>query len=225
MKLSILVSTHGTEEWRRLALSRAVPSAEDQGAHEVLVLHEPNATLAEVRNANAERATGDYLVFLDGDDELGDGYADATAAAIAKTKKPALFTPAVIYARRNVRPTPKIWPRMDFKVGNWCVIGTAISKDMFTAVGGFREYKLYEDYALWAMAEAKFDVDVVEVPDAIYVAHFNQKSRNRTPGPRERFFWHQQIGADVWPESFEQPTDEEALTHRLSTQYLRRLDA
>ncbi len=35
------------------------------------MLHEDDATIAEVRNKNTVDATGDWLCFLDADDELG----------------------------------------------------------------------------------------------------------------------------------------------------------
>lgn len=219
--ISVIISSHGGKEWEDLAMARAYPSVADQGFHQVIVNHEVGHTLAEVRNFNASRANGDYLCFLDADDELAPGFLEAMNVALEATKKPSLFTPAVIYARNSVRPKPKLWPRMDFKVGNWCVIGTLIPRRMFNQIGGFREYKLYEDYALWAMAEAKFGVEVIEVPDAVYVAHYARKSRNRSLGQCQRFFWHQQIGYDVWPESFEKPTAEEVASECLSGSYLR----
>lgn len=223
MSISCVIATHGDETWRELASTRALPSTNGQGFLEVIQSHLPNGTLAESRNAGAAQAQGEWLLFLDADDELAPGFADAMRGAVKRQgdSKPRLYTPAVIYARNATRPAPKIWPKMDFKVGNWCVIGTMIARDLFLTIGGFREYELYEDYALWAMAEAQAGVEVVEVPEAIYIAHFNRKSRNRSPGPRERFYWHQRIGRDVWPESFDALTEEEDQTHMLSTTHLR----
>lgn len=217
--ITCIVASHGAPSWKELG-KRAVASAQDQGFDEVMHVHIADATLAQARNRGAELAKSPWLLFLDADDELEPGYGDAMRAAL--TEDPCvLYTPAVIYQRNSVRPAPKIWPRMDFKTGNWCVIGTLISKMVFMGVGGFREYELYEDYALWAMAEKQFMVHVVEVPAAVYVAHYARKSRNRAPSLRERVYWHQKIGNDVWPEHFDDLLADEDATHQLATSTLR----
>jgi len=220
MTISCIVATHGAQEWKNLAHTRAIPSTAGQGFIEVLDIHLPDGTLACSRNHGAALAKGKWLLFLDGDDELAPGFGDAMFEVITDDPN-YLYTPAVIYARGNVRPKPKVWPRMDFKIGNWCIIGTLISKAVFMNIGGFREYLLYEDYALWAMAEAQQNVEVVEVPDAAYIAHYNRSSRNRKPPPRERVYWHQAIGHDVWPDHFHEPTADERRDHSLSTPNLR----
>ena len=61
MNVSIVIATHGAEEWRDLAWSRAYPSAAGLGALEVLVHHDPDWTLAEARNETAWTASGDWL--------------------------------------------------------------------------------------------------------------------------------------------------------------------
>lgn len=221
--ISVVIASFGGPEWMELARGRAFSSTLEQRGgcfHEVIVKHEPDMTLAQVRNAGAKEATGQWLLFLDADDELDPHFAAHMKVALEREPtRPALFTPAVCYARRNVRPQAKIWPRMDFKVGNWCVIGTLIERDLFHKLGGFREYLLYEDYALWAMA-GELGVQVFEVPKAIYVAHYSRLSRNRSR-PQERLYWHQRIGRDIWPDHFEDLTPEEDGARVLQTSHLR----
>ena len=81
MNVSICIATFGDERWRDLAMSRAYPSALEQDAPEIIVVHQPVGTLASARNAAAAQAHGDWLCFLDADDELASGYLDAMMAA------------------------------------------------------------------------------------------------------------------------------------------------
>ncbi|MEU7367529.1 glycosyltransferase family 2 protein [Streptomyces hygroscopicus] len=67
-------ATDGTPEILERA-ERDLPGA-------VLVRHEKNGGLATARNTGLDRATGEYLTFLDGDDWLAPGYYGQLLAAI-----------------------------------------------------------------------------------------------------------------------------------------------
>ncbi|MBW8087621.1 glycosyltransferase family 2 protein [Streptomyces hygroscopicus subsp. hygroscopicus] len=67
-------ATDGTPEILERA-ERDLPGA-------VLVRHEKNGGLATARNTGLDRATGEYLTFLDGDDWLAPGYYEQLLAAI-----------------------------------------------------------------------------------------------------------------------------------------------
>lgn len=217
MTISCVVGTYGSHTWRTMALRRAIPSTVSQGFIEVIDSHLSNGTLAQARNVGASAAIGEWLLFLDGDDELAPGFGKAMYGAVRdETARPALFTPAVRYGEA----APKIWPRMDFRLGNWCVIGTLIERDLFNRLGGFREYGMYEDWALWAMA-SEAGAQVFEVPKAIYLAHQGRRSRNRTPTAREKVYWHQRVGRDIWPANFDDLTPEEDEARMLSGTRLR----
>jgi glycosyltransferase involved in cell wall biosynthesis len=56
--------------------------AEDELPGAVLVRHERNGGLATARNTGIDRARGEYLTFLDGDDWLAPGHYDRLVAAI-----------------------------------------------------------------------------------------------------------------------------------------------
>src|SRR3990167_7008296 len=167
MNVSIIIATFGAESWRELALNRAYPSALNQGAHEVIVGHDPEGTIASVRNSLAEKATGDWLCFLDGDDELAPGYLDAMKHVFSaldccedgeRAGWKTLLTPAVSYiTARGKRATPKIWPECSLSSGSWLVVSTLIPRDLFFQVGGFRDYGDppgsigYEDWGLFSL--------------------------------------------------------------------------
>lgn len=213
MRISVVIATYGGPTWSTLAASRALPSAVDQGAYEIVVEHQANGTLATARNAGAEAARGDWLVFLDADDELDAGFIAAMKAAWSEPSvfglmhpDLLLFTPAVQYVRGKQRPKPKIWPEVPIEDGNWLIIATAVPRTLFQEVGGFQEWPLYEDWCLWQRC-LKVGARVVKVPEAVYIAHANAHSRNRKPGPYERRRWHDAIRRANFPELYEQEVE------------------
>lgn len=217
MSIAVCVSTYGPQSWADLARSRALPSCEGQGADEVVFTHMPEGSVALARNLSASRATADWLIFLDADDELADGYLAAMREAIAVHEAVTdaerlawrLFTPAVSYVLDAVRQKPKFWPMVDFRDANWMVIGTMISRALFERLGGFRNYgdppgsNAYEDWGLWALAQRE-GATVAKVPDAVYIAWVNEKSRHRGSDHETRIGWHYEIGRDLFPERYDE---------------------
>lgn len=219
-----MIGSYGDESWRNLALNGALPSTEGQGLHEVIVSHLEDGTLAESRNEGAAQATGKWILFLDADDQLEPGFMDAMRSAMRGAKASTLFTPAARYVRPGrSQPHTRVWPRMDIRDGNWLIIGTIISRKMFKEVGGFREYGWSEDWALFAEAINRGG-EVIEVPEAIYRANVNLKSRNRSKHHKEMLYWHACIGHDLWPEVYDAPTPTEHRIQKLMTPHVRRLD-
>lgn len=219
--ISVIIASFGDIYWESLGKRRAYPSAADQGFHELILRHEPEMTLAEVRNAGASEAEGDYLLFLDADDELAPGFADAMHAAIASLGPgDHLLTPAIQYGAEKKFSTPRFWPEIDIKTGNWMVIGTLVPRSLFESVGGWNEYEWSEDWDLWARVMRAGAVPV-QVQDAWYMVHVSAGSRNRRP-MNERRYWMQMIGHDNWPDYYDALTDEENSTRTLHTKDVRR---
>jgi GT2 family glycosyltransferase len=161
--------------------------------------HDDSGTVAAVRNALAQEATGDWLCFLDADDQLAPGYVTAMQKA-HETVNPVsrhLFTPAVSYVKARSREKAKFWPECSLETGNWLVIGTLVQKDLFLEVGGFEEWAIYEDWALWGRCW-KAGAQIVKVPDAIYQAHRGPRSRNHALPRREINRVYQEIRQAVW---------------------------
>lgn len=178
--VSILTATFGWHHWASLAARRALPSAQHQGALEVLTDHYPaHKGVSEPRNQLAAQASGNWLCFLDADDELAPGYIRAmkTAITLSHDNPELLFTPQVAYQRRHRRKSPRFWAEVDLTYGNWLVIGTLIHRTLFHAVGGFRDTPHgLEDWALWSRCH-RAGATVVKVPGAVYIAH--QEARPR----------------------------------------------
>src|SRR5687768_17047197 len=182
MRVSIVIATYGDENWRDLAMSRAYPSALDQGAHEIVVGHDDNSTIALVRNALAAKTSGDWLCFLDADDELAPGYIDAMAQVGGEN---VLLTPSVQKVRKGRPSPPMFYSEVPLNVANWLVVGTLLRRDLFMQVGGFSDYPHgFEDWSLWAKCW-KAGARPVRVPKAIYIQHVNPQSKHRQ-GWRDR---------------------------------------
>lgn len=143
-----------------------------QGAEEILCFHDPDGTLASVRNELGRTAKGEWLCFLDADDELAPGFLGAMERAFEQSGDgPVLLAPAVSYVSVNgFREPAKFWPECSLTTGNWLVIGTLVPRDLFLEVGGFEDWAIYEDWALWGRCW-KAGARPVRVPDAIYLAH------------------------------------------------------
>lgn len=197
MKLSIIIASHGDYKWMNLAIDRAWPSAKAQCAHEVLIGHDPgvNSNRAKIRNRLAAQATGDWLCFLDADDELAPGYADAMAEA---ERPHALLTPAVSYIENGVGKPPRFWPEIDLRQGNWMVVGTVLPKAMFDWVGGWRHLNAtgvtneYDDWELWIRCVG-CGATPVKVPKAVYVAHIAPTSPHRTVNQKQKQAWFKEV--------------------------------
>jgi glycosyltransferase involved in cell wall biosynthesis len=182
MRVSVCIATYGSEDWHDLAWSRAYPSAMEQGALEVNCFHDPEGSIASVRNELARTAKGEWLCFLDADDELAPGYLGAMKRAYEQERGTdggsLLLTPAVSYVHKGRPKPPKFWPECDFTTGNWVVIGTLVRRDFFTEVGGFRDFAHgLEDWNLWARC-VRAGARVVKVRSAVYLAHWNSRSKH-----------------------------------------------
>lgn len=187
MNISVVIPTYGGQEWADLALSRALPSADGQGAYDMVVVHQPEGTIASARNAGAERAAGDWLCFLDADDELGRGYIAAIQRAHQRHQDyRVLFTPIWQKVEEDGRrQPPRFLPEVNLATGNWMVIGTVISRALFNEVGGFREWPHgLEDFDLWSRVW-RAGCQIVKVPRAVYIAHWNENSKHHQ-GQRDR---------------------------------------
>lgn len=171
---SIIIATCGDSKWRQLALRRALPSASRFDQAEIAIYHGPNDKIHEARNAGARMAQGEWLCFLDADDELEPGYVEAMLRAEGD-----LRYPRVRYVDpKSSAPLPA--PTTLFKTHlfkrNYMVIGTFVRRELFFNVGGFEEFPSWEDWALWIKCWLAGAQSVL-VKDAIYRSYMNPAGR------------------------------------------------
>jgi len=175
--ISVCIASYGSSDWDSLAWSRAWPSAIAQDPHEVIVEHQALGDVASSRNAAAAKATGDWLCFLDADDELAPGYIEAMQLySDLDSSARTLLTPRVMQVVKGRRKRPKFWKKLDITSGNWITIGTLVQRELFDEVGGFRLFAHgLEDWNLWSRC-IRAGASVRQIYGAIYIAHYNYDS-------------------------------------------------
>jgi hypothetical protein len=194
--VTVVVSTFGGPSWMRLARERAIPSAEALG---VPVIHTHARTLHEARNGSLAKVGTPWVIHLDADDELEQGYVEAMATGSADVRAPSV---------RYVRGAAADWPKMPrvaghghecvgacLPQGNWLVVGAAVRTELMRRIGGWRDYPVYEDWSTWLrchLAGATFEA----IPQAIYRAHVRRGSRNRSGSRDLKMSTHRRIERD-----------------------------
>jgi len=202
--ISIVITTYGGDHWPEIARQRAYPSAMEQNAYEVIVHHERSLPIGPARNRAALRTSGEWLLFLDADDDLDPDYCSMMTDAIcsAERPEPALLQPAVCYYRKG-RPGPTyLIPEKDLSTDNFLVIGTVLRRRLFMDVGGFNDYPHgFEDWSLWAKCW-RAGAKVFPVPRAVYNAHINPQSEHRKMWRNRK--WqvetHMRVQSELFPE-------------------------
>lgn len=150
----------------------------------MLIGHDPEGTVGSFRNDLARQARGEWLCFLDADDELAPGYLEAMRRAFRISREngdgsPLLFTPAVAHVRQGRMQPARFYPEVNLLNANYLVVGTLIERSLFERVGGFGDFPHgFEDWALWYKC-ARLGAKVVPVRRAIYIEHINRDSIHR----------------------------------------------
>lgn len=199
--MTVAVATFGAGGWSRMA-QHALESV-PYGVPSVHV-HERDGTLATSRNAALAQVETEWVVHLDADDRLGDGYIDAMATGSADLRGPALMRTRGHAEMDAVPFLPRVAGHSHqcvaecLRYGNWLVIGTCARTALLREVGGWEEWGWSEDWALWARAW-RAGATVEAVPEAVYRAKWRSGSRNKM-GRGTSVRWHRAIEEAVWPD-------------------------
>jgi glycosyltransferase involved in cell wall biosynthesis len=198
MDVTVCICTYGDKEtWLPLSKS-AFESVRDISPFTIQI-HKEDASLADVRNAALSIVQSEWVCFLDADDSLAPDY----FLQMSEAPETDLRGPAVQYVSPDGRSqSPYVpWvetptgPKQDgpsLVYGNWLVIGTLARTSLVKAVGGFREWPMYEDWDLWLRCW-RSGCSVSQVPTATYIANVRHGSRNRNPSRAEKNQAHQMI--------------------------------
>ena len=194
MDVTVVVATFGSDSWRRLARTRAIPSAQ---ALRVPVVEAHAGTLHDARNEGLAQVDTEFVCHLDADDELEPGYFDSMESSGAD-----LRVPSVRYVTGGRRRGPVRMLSVAghehgctggcLRWGNWLVVGTVARTSIVRMAGGWRDFDWSEDWDLWVRCW-QAGASIEPVPGAVYRAHVRANSRNRAPAREAKLAAHRAI--------------------------------
>ena len=172
MDVSIVIGTYGSALWQAKAEQTRRDIAPE---FDVPIIVSHGETLAQARNAGAQWADTDHVMFLDADgDTLRRGYLEAMSASGGDLRYPALAQ-----TRGDGRSEVLIdVAHRDIERLNPCCIGTVWRTEVFESIGGFPEFRAWEDWAA-ALRAHRRGYQLTYVPDAVYVQRVHRRSRNQ----------------------------------------------
>ncbi len=152
-----------------------------------IYLQQPNRGVSSARNQGIETATGEWIAFLDSDDEWLPGKLAAQQAAIASQSDCRICHTEEIWIRNGRRVNAmkkhaKSGGHIFLNCLPLCVISPSsvvIHRSLFSKIGRFDEtLPACEDYDLWLQICARHPVIFVEEPQIIkYGGHEDQLSQ------------------------------------------------
>lgn len=155
-----------------------------------LIRHKKNLGAQVARNTGIENANGEFIAFLDDDDEW---LPNKLAFQLEKFKKHPQNNLGLVYCSRyNVKDISvgktKVTLENAFKPKNDIILNLArnnfigstsfplIKKEVFREVGYFdTELKAKQDYDMWLRIAQKYNVDYVSEPLCIYYSHSDER--------------------------------------------------
>lgn len=175
---SCIVATCGSDLWRRNgdAAALTVPASVP-----VVRVHDPNGTVASVRNAGLDQVSTEFVCWLDADDSLTRGYFDVMAGGSADIRQPTVIgwgPPGPPQCKHHGPPHGAT--RECLKFGNPFSPGAVVRTTLARAHPWDGQWPVLEDFAFWRTICTNPTVTVECLP-AVY------RTRTRTnPHPRNR---------------------------------------
>ncbi|MFA6599532.1 MAG: glycosyltransferase [Candidatus Omnitrophota bacterium] len=175
----VLVIDDGSTDQTKEMVLRDFPS--------VTCLSQPKQGPAAARNTGIENAKGEWIAFLDSDDEWLPGKLKAQIDYFARHPELRIAQTGEIWIRngRRVNPMKKHRQHEGWifeKCLPLCIISPSavmIHREIFGEIGLFDPvYPACEDYELWLRITAKYPVGLIEQPYVVkYGGHADQRSR------------------------------------------------
>ena len=179
----------GTEQQRRNA-TLLIKYAEDSRLH--YLVHEVNRGGSVARNTGAHASTGEYLCFLDDDDEFADRTKITKQMKVAEELGPewaGTYSSLKLFNGntylRTILASSSGYVLEEFIQGNMS-IGTAapiISRQSYDAIGGFEEsFKRHQDWEFYCRLMDRYKLKAV--PDAYYHRYYKTDVKRKTAETR-----------------------------------------
>jgi len=186
----------------------------------ITLIRQANSGVSAARNRAASHATGDWLAFLDSDDEWLPDKLEMQVAEIARTPGAALCYGSIVHCGidgvrelRRARQPHELWP--GFRLGNqFPPSATMIRRDIFEACGGFK-IGLAEDWELFIRVAYSHPLCCVMKPVVIYNESWSSISLDPAAmlpstlaiidslligisSPVSRWYWRRKIQGSIW---------------------------
>ena len=168
-------SNDGTEEWVK------------ENFQNIKYIYQNNRGVSSARNIGIENANGDWVAFLDSDDEWLSNKLHEQVIAIESNPKIKFFHTNEIWIRNGVRVNQmkkhkKYGGHIFEKCLDICRVSPSsvlIQKEVFDNIGVFDEsLRVCEDYDLWLRITSKYPVVFLDVPLIYkYGGHADQLSK------------------------------------------------
>lgn len=178
---SVIIPTYGDKEYWDSFAERAADSVLCQTFKDYELIRHHDKDMQSARNNAADMACGDWLVFLDADDELEENFLGRTfRGGYGDIQQP--LTVYVEATGEMYLPPTYIAPCDSIQDGNYVVVGAPVRRELFLAAGGFDDYPVFEDWALWLKMVNKGAV--IGKTTGIYIIHRREgPTRNGTYVP------------------------------------------
>ncbi len=151
------------------------------------IFHQENRGPSAARNLGIKHAKGEWIAFLDSDDEWKPGKLTAQLKFFEKNPDYLICQTEEIWIRNGQRVNPM---KKHKKFGGWifekclplCVVSPSavmMHRKLFDAVGLFDEsLPACEDYDLWLRIASRYPIGLIETPYIFkYGGHADQRSR------------------------------------------------
>lgn len=176
ISIEIIVINDGSTDLSRQVID---DYAKSNKITNIILFDQENLGLPRARNCGADKATGEYLLFLDADDIIAPTYISKCIASLSQDK-----TLNIVYAEAEYFGARSgSWILPDFNLPNFiesnCIPASAVIRnEVFQKVGKFDEnLKCYEDWELWIRIVKEFGgVHKIKEPLFFYRKRFDQSS-------------------------------------------------